>query len=73
MIGWLVPRDSSSRSDRTTLSLRSQSGRERSESVADTLKDPTEGSLSAQILPTEGAATFQSAPERSKTPYRIRY
>lgn len=60
-----VSRDPSSRPDRATLSLRSQSGRERSESEADAPKEPTEGSSSARILPTEGAAAFQSTPERS--------
>lgn len=54
-----VSRDPSSRPDRATLSLRSQSGRERSESEADAPKEPT------RILPTEGAAAFQSTPERS--------
>lgn len=60
-----VSRDPSSRPDRATLSLRSQSDRERSESEADAPKEPTEGSSSARILPTEGAAAFQSTPERS--------
>lgn len=67
MIGWLLSRDPFSRSDRAMLSFQSQSGREYSESKAGALKEPTEGSLSTQILPTEGTATFQSTPERSKT------
>lgn len=71
VIGRLVSHDPFSRSDRATLLLRSQSGQQRFESDADALKEPTESSSSAQILPTEGAATFHNA-RKGPTEYGIK-
>lgn len=53
------------------ISLQSQSSLEHSESECDDPKEPIDRCLSTQILLNESAATFQGAPERSKTPNKI--